>query len=608
MRGSPVPVRLCVICLWLLAASPLAAADRWIEAKSDHFTIVSNAGDRTARRVAWQFEQIRAAIEKWSPFSRPKAMRPVLIIAAKNEATLKELAPSEFAGPNPLRPGAIPVTAEDRTYIALRTDAKSDTRAGANPYGLAYWSYTDVALDAAFERKLPAWLNRGVAAVWSNLVVEDDHLEFGRPLPQYVEQMRRATVVGIRGLLTATSTSPVFVDPSTRHAFDAQSWALVHYLMFQAPKATGSEGLNAALALIMEGMSSDVAIERSFGNLDVLEQAYIDFATKGKFTFTRLPADIGISAEKYPVRALPDAEVGILRARFLLASGHPAEARAVVAEARTRGASAKEADEIDGLALDRDGQRDAAREALKRAVAGGSTSALAFLRLADLTWTPSADPATRKEVHDWLVRSVAINPASAPALAFLGNVLLQLEKPEAALLTIDRALAREPDRVAFRILRARALMELRKYEDALTVAKTAQPLAKTDQERRALQSLVDAMTQAVKVPREFRDLAAAAAALGSRPQGDTKPLVRTKHVPPIYPPIAQSARIQGNVVVAALIGKDGRVVDVAVVQSIPLLDQAAIDAVRQWEFEPPTRVNGEAAAISTQITISFTLN
>ena len=74
----------------------------------------------------------------------------------------------------------------------------------------------------------------------------------------------------------------------------------------------------------------------------------------------------------------------------------------------------------------------------------------------------------------------------------------------------------------------------------------------------------------------------------------------------MYPAIAQSARVQGNVVLEATIGTDGRVRDVRVMQSIPLLDLAAINAVRQWEFEP-TLLNGQPTAIIMSVTINFKL-
>jgi protein TonB len=60
------------------------------------------------------------------------------------------------------------------------------------------------------------------------------------------------------------------------------------------------------------------------------------------------------------------------------------------------------------------------------------------------------------------------------------------------------------------------------------------------------------------------------------------------------------------VICEVLIGTDGKVADARVLRSIPLLDQAAIDAVRQWEFTP-TQVNGNPVSIIMTVTVNFTL-
>jgi len=57
-------------------------------------------------------------------------------------------------------------------------------------------------------------------------------------------------------------------------------------------------------------------------------------------------------------------------------------------------------------------------------------------------------------------------------------------------------------------------------------------------------------------------------------------------VPPQYPDDARNARVEGTVLVQVLVGRDGRVKDARITKSIPLLDQAAMDAVRQWVFKP----------------------
>ncbi len=82
--------------------------------------------------------------------------------------------------------------------------------------------------------------------------------------------------------------------------------------------------------------------------------------------------------------------------------------------------------------------------------------------------------------------------------------------------------------------------------------------------------------------------------------------VKTRHVNPEYPAIAQSARVQGVVIVEAVIGDDGRVQDARILRSIPLLDQAALDAVGQWEFTP-TLLNGQPVPVIMTVTVQFTL-
>lgn len=81
---------------------------------------------------------------------------------------------------------------------------------------------------------------------------------------------------------------------------------------------------------------------------------------------------------------------------------------------------------------------------------------------------------------------------------------------------------------------------------------------------------------------------------------------KIKNVEPIYPPIAQSARVQGVVIMEIVIDASGHVGDVRVLRSIPLLDQAAIDAVKQWEFEP-IRLNGNAVPVIMTATVQFSL-
>ena len=89
--------------------------------------------------------------------------------------------------------------------------------------------------------------------------------------------------------------------------------------------------------------------------------------------------------------------------------------------------------------------------------------------------------------------------------------------------------------------------------------------------------------------------------------GQIKQPTKIKHVNPQYPPIAQSARVQGVVIIEAVIGPNGRVQDAKVLRSIPLLDQAALEAVKQWEFTP-TLLNNVPVPVIMTVTVQFTLS
>ena len=82
--------------------------------------------------------------------------------------------------------------------------------------------------------------------------------------------------------------------------------------------------------------------------------------------------------------------------------------------------------------------------------------------------------------------------------------------------------------------------------------------------------------------------------------------VKTTDAAPLYPPIARSAHIQGVVILEAVLDAQGRVESVRVLRSIPLLDQAAIDAVRHWRFTPAL-LNGEPVPVVMTVTVNFEL-
>jgi TonB family protein len=89
--------------------------------------------------------------------------------------------------------------------------------------------------------------------------------------------------------------------------------------------------------------------------------------------------------------------------------------------------------------------------------------------------------------------------------------------------------------------------------------------------------------------------------------GNIRVPARLNQVAPVYPQQAKDARVQGVVIVEVVVGADGSVSDARTLRSIPLLDEAALECVRQWRYEP-TLLNGTPVPVIMTVTVNFTLD
>ncbi len=89
--------------------------------------------------------------------------------------------------------------------------------------------------------------------------------------------------------------------------------------------------------------------------------------------------------------------------------------------------------------------------------------------------------------------------------------------------------------------------------------------------------------------------------------GQIKEPKKLKNVPPVYPQIATQARVQGVVILECTISPQGKVTETKVLRGIPVLDQAAIDAVKQWVYTP-TLLNGVPVPVIMTVTVNFKLS
>jgi tetratricopeptide (TPR) repeat protein len=475
-----------------LAAAPvdIAAADKWTEVTTPNFLVVSNASESSTRRLAWQFEQVRTAIAALFAWARVDLERPVTIIVAKDEPTMKMLGPQYWEQRGGLRPASFWMSGPDQHYLVIRADQEVEDRADVNinPFITAYYAYVHLILQQSVPRELPMWFMRGFSGVLSNTIVRSDHILFGPPIPWHLEELRAAGRLRLGELIKVTDSSPELKVGDGLRRFDAKSWAFVHFLMF-ADKGARRAKLNQFTRLVSEGTDAETALRESFGDVTQLDGDFVNYISRPVFTYFRVEVDASVKRESFPARALQPDESHSVRARLLAAMGRAVEARAAIADARKAKATASGSYVAEGMLFDREGKEKEAEAAYSQAVAAGTTSGYAYYRVASLRWRPDADKETLAGIEKLLLRAVTLNPRHPQGFAYLGEVrsLMGGEGLPYAL----RAIKLAPSDPRHRLTAARILMRKQMYAEAVKHAQDAIALAETDEQRREAQAIVE---------------------------------------------------------------------------------------------------------------------
>jgi Tfp pilus assembly protein PilF len=493
---------LCVLPLLHTVTVRSAGSPVWYEIRSPHFVVWSENDDGGTRRLVWQLEQVRSALAASVPAVRLELTKPMLVLAARDERGMRALAPHFWEVKGGVRPVSVWVGGADRYYIAIRSDVRAEDHAMVNPHASTYFSYANLVMDSSFGHQLPLWLSRGLAELLSNTIVTDGELRLGVPIPSNLELLREGGRWPLRQLTTMVRSSPELTGEYGLQRFDAQSWALVHYLMF-GEKGAHRARLNQLVALARAGRPAAAAFEEVMGNADSYEQPLNLYIANPILHYGRLAVDASVARERFEAKPLPASVAAAGRAAFHVAMGRPAEARALIAEARQADADEPDAFTAEALLHDRDGNADAAAAAYEKAVALGSTHAYPYYRSARLLWQDGVTEEEWRRMDALLSRAIELHETFSWAHAMLAEARASLNEPAARIIPhLRRAMELEPTEAWHRISAARALVKLRGFSQARQAAESALSLADSDEVRAEAQRVLDSVSQAERRPAE----------------------------------------------------------------------------------------------------------
>jgi tetratricopeptide (TPR) repeat protein len=473
-RSLPGTVLLAMcLCAFFPSFAP-AAASPWVEVRSPHFVVVSNAGDKEARRTAIQFEQIREVFREALPNAPDHAGPAITILAAKDEATLSQLLPEMWTKGH-AHPAGLFENGMSQSYIAIELDAK-----GPNPYATIYHEYYH-SLTTPYLPDLPTWLSEGMADFFGHSEVDGRIATVGESAPELLYQLHGATLIPLETLFRVDRSSPYYNEQDKVTMFYAESWALVHYLMIgdnQAHKPM----MAAYLAALDAGETEDDAAVKAFGSLKKLQNQLQDYVDRNAYYEWRYPAPPRVADSDLKERPLSEADVDAYEGGFFVIRGRTEEAGTVLdraVELDPKNARAYENLAITQFSSD---QRMEALASATQAITLDPASMLARYLRAYLTFNEAPD-ARNPQIEDDLRKAIDGNPEFAPPYGLLSVYMAgQGEDLQQALGFAKKAIALEPGNADYQLSEAQVLLRMRNYAEADAALTRARASAATSQQ------------------------------------------------------------------------------------------------------------------------------
>ncbi|HUI43218.1 MAG TPA: tetratricopeptide repeat protein [Terriglobia bacterium] len=492
----------------LLGAVAAPARDKpesWVEVRSPHFVVVSNAGQKQARRAAYQFERMRAVFGAAFPHVQVDPATPIIVLALKDQKSFETLEPPEWLAKGQMNRTGMFQSGADKNYILMRLDA-----GGAHPYSVIYHEYTHV-LSAGSAEWMPLWLNEGLAEFYQNTEIRDKDALIGQASAENLEVLRTNRLLPLTTLFAVNHASPYYNEDHKASIFYAEAWALTHYLMVDDRKH-GTQRLQDYTGLVSKGLDATTAAARAFGDLSQLQETLAAYVRQQVFSYFRLPAATGVDVSDFRVRSLPQAQADALRADFMAHEGREADARPLLEEVLREDPSNVLAHESMGYLAVKEGRPDEARQWFEQAVRLDSRSYLAQYYFAAMSMQGTLDERTAAQVEASLRAAIKLNSAFAPAYdrlaVFYGSRREHLD--DAHILELQ-ATELDPGNLAYRINGGNILLEMGRVGDALRVVRTAIPLAKNPRETALAEAFIHSAEQYQEALQARDDLAGPAA-------------------------------------------------------------------------------------------------
>ena len=290
-----------------LAAPVFGGEPEWVEVRSPHFSVVTDAGEKRGREAALRFEQMRAVYGVLMTKATVTMPVPLQIVAFRDGGEMRRFVPLWHG--KPVEITGLFEGSNDRNFIIL--DMTVD-----NPWQVVFHEYAHELLNGNTQAQSQPWFDEGFAEFFSTIKVKGERADIGLPSENDLRILQKADLMSIADLFRIKRTSSVYSENgSHRSLFYAESWLVVHY--FYDKQWLLEIAPYFALA-VGRGVPVEEAIRQTFGtsatDLDVAVRQYL---SRNQLRSYRIPVPSGSGSAEYAVRRLAMAD-----ARAVLADVH----------------------------------------------------------------------------------------------------------------------------------------------------------------------------------------------------------------------------------------------------------------------------------------------
>ncbi len=435
----------------ILALAPLltTAAETWRKVVAPEFTLITSLSEREAQEWAGEFAQFTVALR--AQLRITDQLPPLTIVVfARN---------SQFEGYRPLGENG---KAKDVGGFFYRSGSWAVAGMGGS------WSNEENRRTFLHEgvhwfvnrtdRTYPVWYDEGLAEVFSTFVVRDKEAQLGRAIDRHPRLLHTTPPMPVERLLRVRHED-LFVDTHFTEVVYAESWTLVHYLLFGRHEISDT-AMNDYLSAKPTAPSDEAAFRAAFGlNFAEMDKRLAQYLSGGRYLIYHRALAV---LPTLTVKAASPAEVELALGRLALGSRRSALARAHAETAIAAAPTEPFAHELMAAICSSDGPQARVRAELGRAVECGSTDFRTYFDLAQIQYSdntgggPNAlDSVAARQIADGYNRTIELNAAFLPAYQNLAGVLSGIDSWTAAdRMNILSGRKRFPDDVMLKVAEA----------------------------------------------------------------------------------------------------------------------------------------------------------